>query len=182
MLESIVPARRKVQRMCFSLLLIRTMIASLSPLLHAQEIRIRALNGRNGRPISNECLNVWTGTSRGEHIVAATGENGIAVLHLTDTELQAEAGCPGWPTRARMEADGIILSGDRYVACQEYSKLTPGEPPTDPLRIMPSYPIKSILQSGVGSSNTCGKFRAEPKPGELVFYVRPRSFWERMRQ
>jgi hypothetical protein len=33
--------------------------------------------------------------------------------------------------------------------------------------------IKKILESGVVAGNTCGKFRAEPKPGELIFFVRP---------
>jgi hypothetical protein len=41
---------------------------------------------------------------------------------------------------------------------------------------MPSYPIKKILDSGVSAANTCGKFRAEARPGELIFYVKPLSF------
>jgi hypothetical protein len=191
MLRTITSIRRGARglRMCSALaqdvlLCALVALALTPPPLRAQEIRVRVLNGRNGNPISKECLNVWTGTWRGAHMVAVTNKEGVAVLHVSDSEIQAEGGCPGWPTQAsrRPDADGITVSGDRYVSCQEYGKITPGEPPTDPVTTMPSYPLKKILESGVSSSNTCGKFRTEARPGELVFYVRSRGFLEKMRQ
>ena len=186
-LRAIIPKRRgaAVLRVCSTLAQGAFLwVAAVTPSLCAQEIHVKVLNGRSGKPISKECLNVWTGTSRGAHMVAVTNKEGVAVLHLNESEIQAENGCPGWPTQAsrRAGADGITVSGDPYVSCQEYGKITPGEPPTDPVTAMPSYPIKKILETGVSSSNTCGKFRAEPEPGELIFYVRPRSFLEKWRQ
>jgi hypothetical protein len=164
--------------------LLWVLVAFFALVLHAQEIRIRVLNARNGKPISNECVNVWTGTWHGAHLVATTNKNGIAVLRLADNEILAETACPGWPAQAsrRSGVDAITISADYYVACQEYGKITPGEPTTDPLSTMPSYPIKRILESGITAANACGKFTAEAKPGELVFFVRPRKFLERMRQ
>ena len=112
------------------------------------------------------------------------------MLHLGNNDVMADPA----PTRACIaiaeakplpkDVETIFVSGDRYVACQEYGKFVPGEPVTRDLttRLMPSYPIKKILDSGVSAANTCGKFRAEARPGELIFYVRPRSFSERMRQ
>jgi hypothetical protein len=186
-LRAIIPKRRGAAalRVCSTLAQgVLLWVASVTPSLCAQEIHVKVLNGRNGKPITNECLNVWTGTWHGAHLVAVTNKEGVAVLRLTDSEIQAENACPGWPTQAsrRPGADGITVNGDRYVGCQEYGKITPGEPPTNPVTTMPSYPIKKILESGVSSSNTCGKFRAEPKPGELIFYVRPRSFLEKWKQ
>jgi hypothetical protein len=156
----------------------------LAPLVHAQEIQIRVLNGRSGKPVANECLNVWTGTWRDAHLVAETDKDGVAVLRVSQTEIVAEKSCPGWPAQAsrRSGLEGMMISGDRYIACQEYAKIVPGEPPTNPLTTMPSYPISKILDSGISAANKCGKFREEPKPGKLIFFVRPRSFWEKMRQ
>jgi hypothetical protein len=47
---------------------------------------------------------------------------------------------------------------------------------------MPWYSIKKILESGVSTANRCGKFEAEAKPGELIFFVRPLTWWERLSQ
>jgi hypothetical protein len=169
---------------CLRASLVCVLAAFSGPALHAQEIRIRVVNARNGKPITNECVNVWTLTWHGAHIVAATNKDGVAVLRLADNEILAETSCPGWPAQAsrRSDVDAITISGDYYVACQECGKITPGEPPTDPLNTMPSYPIKRILESGISAANTCGKFRAEAKPGELILFVRPRSLWQKLRE
>jgi hypothetical protein len=39
-----------------------------------------------------------------------------------------------------------------------------------------------ILNSGVTTSNTCGKVRIKAIPGELLLFVRPPTFWEAMRR
>jgi hypothetical protein len=54
--------------------------------------------------------------------------------------------------------------------------------PKENLSRAPSYPIKNILETGVVASNTCGKFKAEARPGDLIFFVRPASWWEKMRR
>lgn len=153
-------------------------------MLQAQEVRIRVLNGRNGKPIRNECLNVWTGISHGAHMVAVTNQDGVAILHIVGAVVETNNGCAGWPAQISggPEIDGIMVSADRYVACQENSKPIPGQPPTDPLQTMPFYPIRSILQFGVSSSNECGKIREKAKPGELIFFVKPRGFWGSLRE
>ena len=74
------------------------------------------------------------------------------------------------------------LAADRYIACQEYAKTAPGDLPVNPVTKMPFYSIGRILDLGVSAGNTCGKFREKAKPGELIFFVKPRSFLEKMRQ
>jgi hypothetical protein len=172
--------------------LIWVMAVFLAPLLYAQEINIRVLNGRNGKPVTNECLNVSLGSWHGGDLVAPTNRDGVVVLHFENNQVTAETALPHacngtavlGPKAIPNGMDAITLSGDYYVACQEHGKIIPGEPATPNLlkEVMPSYPIKKILDSGLSASNTCGKFRAEAKPGELVFYVRPRSFFEKTRQ
>ena len=164
-------------------LLILGVLTFLRQTVHAEDIRIRVLNGRNGKPVTNECLNVWMPSSMGAHIVAGTNKEGVVVLHLAANEFATDIACADWPIRSSRPsgADAITLLSDSHVACQEYGKIAPGEPQIDPLTRVPSYPIRKILESGISAANTCGKFRAEAKPGELVFYVRPLSFLERWR-
>lgn len=164
------------------------LIGFAGPVLHAQEVHIKVLNGRNGRPITNECLNVWIGPSFRENLIAPTNNEGVVVLRYGDGNVTAEAvtahTCNGMavlgPKRLRNGMDAIAISGDYYVPCQEYGKLDP-----DKLNLglgnMPSYSIKKILDSGVSGANTCGKARAKAKPGELILFMRPLTFWEKMR-
>ena len=172
--------------------LIWVLVAFLAPVLHAQNIEIRVLNGRDGKPITKECLNVWLGPLHGAGLIAPTNKDGVVVLHFESNQVTADSAVPHacngmavlGPKAVPNGIDEITIAPDEYVACQEYGKIVPGEPATPNLlrEIMPSYSIKKILESGVSAANRCGEFRAEAKPGELVFFVRPRSFSERMRQ
>lgn len=167
------------------LVVIWPLLSLCAPRACAQEFSIKVLNGRNGKPITKECLNVWVGTLAGPHLVAATNREGVVVLRVSDNQLVAAGACQGWPIHAPwpVGTDGILITGDYYVACQEYADSVPNaEKPKFKTRVPPLYSINKILASGVSTSNTCGKFRAEPKPGELIFYVKPRSFMEKMRQ
>lgn len=169
----------------FMLVLVWTLLCLCVPRAGAQDFRIKVLNGRNGKPITNGCLNIWVGTLAGPHLVAATNRDGVAVLRVSDNMLVAGARCQGWPVQAAWPtgSNGILVLGDYYVACQEYAKVVPNAAkPKFMGKIPPLYSIKEILELGITASNTCGRFRAKPKPGELTFFVRPRSFWEKMRE
>jgi hypothetical protein len=170
------------------LLLISAVVGLIGPSLYGQEIQIRVLNGRNGKPISNECLNVSFGSWHGADLIAPVSDQGVIVLHLKGNRVSADAvphpACVKTafvgPKLVRDNPDAIALSGDYYVDCQESAEVRAagrleGFTP-------PSYPIRKILESGMTAANTCGKFRAEAKPGELIFFVRPRTFLERMRE
>jgi len=152
------------------------------PLSNAQEIHIRALNANNGKPISNECLNVWSGTARGTHLVTQTNKQGTAFLQVQENEISTENGCPGWPTHASRGPGQLTIAGARYFACQEYGKITRGEAPVNSLTTMPAYRIAKILESGISAGNSCGKFRVDAKPGELILFMRPLHWWERMKR
>lgn len=58
------------------------MLALVVPTLHGQQIQLKLVDARNGKPITSECVNVWIGTERDRHLVAETGNDGIAVLKL----------------------------------------------------------------------------------------------------
>ena len=122
--------------------------------LRAQEIRIRVLDGRNGHPIGDERVNVLFDAERSARLVS-TDRSGVAVVNVGSDQV-----------------DQIRITGDNYVPCQPHPKDSP----------FLSYSAKEVLRSGVASLNLCGKIEVSPKPGELIFFVRPRSFLERFRQ
>lgn len=67
----------------FCLLLIA---ASLGKGAHAQSVRVRLVDGRNGRPIAGTHVNVRVGKERKWAIVIPTDKDGVASLVLTDKE------------------------------------------------------------------------------------------------
>lgn len=197
MLRAIAPmngrmgAARSLQALAEALF-IWAAVASLVAPLHGQDIHIRVLNARNGKPITKECLNVWVGPFRGAAMLAPTNNEGVIVLHLRGKVVVGEAVSPDpcsgravvGPRAVPGDLDGVTVAGGNYVVCQEYGRVVPGEPVTSNLvrEVMPSYPIKKVLMSGVSAANTCGKFRAQARPGELVIFERPPTLWERLRE
>jgi hypothetical protein len=136
------------------LLLALTAVFCTGTTLFAQEIRIRVLDGRNGRSIRGERVNVLFDAQRSASLVP-TDQSGVAVVNLDGDHLET-----------------IRITSDYYVPCQPHPKDSP----------FLSYSVKEVLQSGVASSNSCGKIEGSPKPGQLILFVRPRSFLERVRQ
>ena len=66
----------------------------------AQTIEIKLVNGRDGRPMANKCVNVGTGHL--DHMLAIpTGNDGVARLRLTndDSEINVDnhwKACGDW--------------------------------------------------------------------------------------
>lgn len=196
MLRAVVPTKRTIGA-AWSLqasrqaLLICVGVARLGAPLHAQDIHIKVLNARNGKPITNECVNVFTRQELGSStLLIPTDREGVALLHVEGDHavpVGAPLGrrCGGSETLHPTvgHADTIQISGDYYLACQEYGKTMPGEGAGGPGRDqrMPSYSVAKILLSGIAAANTCGRFTAQPKPGELILYVRPLSLLEKLR-
>jgi len=159
--------------------------AAMVPSTRAQEIRIRVLNAHNGRPVTNECINVSLGPWHGADLLAPTNRQGTVVLHLRDNELTAETGSPSacnglavaGPKRFPGDAQSIAITSDYYADCQPYTRVGPQQntPP-------PSYSIQAILESGTATSNACGKFRTEARRGELVLFVRSLHWWEGLKR
>lgn len=177
---------------CRAIFLVHVLLTFSGLPLKAQEIHIRVLNGHNGKPIVNECLNLWLDRWRGGGLLVPTNRDGLIVLHFGNTEVVADSTSPNackglavmGPKSLPKGADKLFVAGDNYVVCQEYALVNPGGPLADnlPANRMPSYSIRKILESGVTASNTCGKFKAEAKPGELIIFEKPKSFWQRMRE
>lgn len=173
-------------RVVWQALLVLALASLAGPWASAQEIRIRVLNARNGKPVTRECMNVSLGKWHGADILAGTNQDGVIVLHIANHVLEAEKACPGMPARASIppSVSTIAILSGYHVDCQEHGRVLPDDlAKPDPLaQLAPAYSIKRILESGVAASNTCGKFRTDAKPGELITFVRSAGFLEKLRE
>jgi hypothetical protein len=170
--------------LCFgilkSLTLLLLILRGMS--MSAQTLEIKLVDGRNGRPLvgASSYVNVWVGTARKEAIAIPTDEKGIARIQLTlDT---GEVNIPNSKNGGSIVLDHLIVKYDEsfrinapYVSCgsegSNYSWLRSG-----------NFSTIEILHHGYASSNTCGKVTISPQPGQIILFVRPLTWWERLKQ
>lgn len=148
--------------------------------LSAQTIEVKLIDGRNGHPIANSCVNVWVGNEQKDALAIPTDNDGVARLRLTDSDAEntedrwKQCGAFGVINPVvRFESSVTINAG--YVLCQpqgtDYSWLA-----------LKNFPTKEILTEGVVTPNACGKHTARREPGGVIVFVRPLSFWEKLKQ
>jgi len=162
---------------CYSVVLL---VFTSCPVLFAQNIQIKLLNGRSGRPIADACVNVWVGNGRKAAMGIPTDKYGFAALRLTDnadaTQIQDGGMCG-----AMGVIDPVAKYGDTirvhvgYVSCAsrktDFSWLA-----------ITGFPTKDLIERGIVTPNNCGKASASQRPGELTIFVRPLTFWEKLKQ
>ena len=161
------------------------MYCTHAAVLYAQTVELKVVNGRNGRPIADQCMNVWVGDESNARsaplLETQTDANGIIRLRLTDEDTKTDLESQQLVCGLRGVTNPIVKYGDTisirvgYVLCQSrtagYSWLA-----------ITDFSTKQVVQQGVVTKNTCGKATASPKPGELILFVRPLSWWERLKQ
>ena len=149
--------------------------------LCAQTVEIKLVDGTNGRPMVGTCVNVWVGNERKQAMAIPTDENGVARLRLIDR-------------------DGEIDIHNRWKGCGDFGTINPVVKYNDSLRINAGYVLcqsptpdyswlaltdfstEQVLHRGIVTANTCGKATASPKPGHLIIFVRPLSWWDKLKQ
>ena len=147
----------------------------------AQTIKIKLVNGRNGRPMASSHVNVWVGKERKDATAIPTDENGVALLRLTDgadepdTHEESKACGPNCVINPVFKYDDLLRINVGYVLCQ------PDVGSYSWLRIT-DMPTSRVLQDGIVMKNTCGSTRATAEPGEVVIFVRPLSWWEMLKE
>lgn len=165
----------------FPLLFMVVSTCCLGTAVHAQTLRIKLVNGRNGRPIANSCVNVWIGNARKEAMAIPTDKDGVAKLRLTENDDEIDVhnkykscGDFGVIEPVVNYSDSFRVNAG-YVSCQphrpDYSWLSSQE-----------FSTREVLRSGVVTANACGNAKASPEPGELIVFVRPLTFWEKLKQ
>lgn len=173
--------KAKAWPVCIMLRLLLLLTFSSVFTLSAQTIEVKLIDGRNGHPIANSCVNVWVGNEQKDALAIPTDNDGIARLRLTDSDAGIDTqkrwekcGAFGVVNPVvRFESSVTINAG--YVLCQQqgtdYSWLA-----------LKNFPTKEILTEGVVTPNACGKHTARREPGEVIVFVRPMTFWEKLKQ
>ena len=131
---------------------VSSILAAVSTLC-AATIRVRILDGRNGKPIANERAQIWINGRTGNAHELTTGRDGVATLEI--------------PAGASLDIESNLFRD-----CRPFEKRVP----------RPTYSTDEIVSSGFAAGNGCGKLSSEARRGELLFFVRPRHWWEGMRQ
>lgn len=144
-----------------------------------QEIRVKFLDARNGRPVTYEAAQIWVGTGAGTGPLLAPANNkkGTATFLYTGHSIRAI-----WPPNTKLRYNSSELTmpqgPGRIAAAPTVAAGICWEP--GPLREGPWYPISEILEHGAVSENRCGKATAKPKPGELILFIKPIPAWKRI--
>jgi hypothetical protein len=102
-----------------------------------------------------------------------TDKDGIASLSLTgaNEDHWKDCGVYGVINSVLKYGDSLRIGIDQYLMC--------GPRTTDGSRHeIEKISTKQVVDQGFVTSNNCGKFTASPKPGELIIFIRPYSFWD----
>jgi len=155
------------------LLLFLVLLASGS-IICAQTVTIKLVDGRNGRPVAPTCVAVWSNNRMSAMLI--TNRDGIASLSLMDENEDhwKDCGVYGVTNTIVKYGDSLQIGVDKYLMCQPHM-------PNTNRHLIQNIPTKQVVDQGVVTPNTCGKLTASPRPGELIIFIRPYSFWEHSR-
>ncbi|MGO4210712.1 hypothetical protein AB4Y89_06055 [Terriglobus sp. 2YAB30_2] len=162
-------------------LLVTVLLVMPAMSLAAQTLEIKLVDGRNGRPMvgTSAYVNVWVGKERKEAIAIPTDDNGVARLQLTLSS--NEENIPISTGHGTIVEKHPVVKYDEsfrinapYVLC--------GPEGSRSWLDLKNFITKEVLEHGYVSRNTCGKVTATPQPGQVVLFVRPLTFMEKMKQ
>ena len=124
----------------------------------ALDITVQVLDGRNGKPLADQHVLVFTGPSsdavktHAQHTGVTTDKDGMGTLTIYPAETQ-------W---LQVFADGRI--------------------PCFPNPNQASFSVSDIMSKGLVTPNNCSALVREPSPGHFIFFARPAHFMEKMKQ
>jgi len=133
-------------------------VAQRGAMAKTMDIVVQALDGRNGKPLTNQHLLVFTGASsdavksHAEHAGLTTDKDGLGTLTIYPSETQ-------W---IQVWADGRIL-------CQP-----------DPNQS--TFSVATIMSKGLATPNTCSGLVRGPTPGHFIVFARPAHLTEKLKQ
>jgi hypothetical protein len=137
-------------------------------------IRVKFLDGRTGHPVTYEGAELWVSTATRSLVAPAHNKEGTARFIVIGDTIRAV-----WPGNGEGRQELPIRPGLATVAAgpEVYAEACGrmGFPPYGPW-----CPISEILRRGAVSESHCGKARAKAKPGELILFIKPLSFWRRL--
>mgnify|MGYP001548450220 CR=1 FL=1 len=122
------------------------------------DIMVQVLDGRNGKPMADQHVLVFTGLSadavktHAQHTGVTTDKSGIGTLTIYPTEAQ-------W----------LQVFTEGRVPCFP-----------DPNKV--SFSVSEIMSKGLVTPNDCSAHVQQASPGNFVIYARPTHFLEKIKQ
>jgi hypothetical protein len=121
-------------------------------------IVVQAFDGRNGKPLQNQHLLVFTGPTRA-----------AVISHASNMELTTDKSGSGTISLDPAEVRWIQVWADGRVPCQ-------------PNANQESFGVATIMSKGVATLNNCSAVVHEASPGQFIVFARPKSFSEKMHE
>ena len=121
-------------------------------------IVVQAFDGRNGKPLQNQ------------HLLVFTGQNRAAVIsHASNMELTTDKNGSGTISLDPAVVRWIQVWADGRVLCQ-------------PSANQESFSVVTVTSKGVATLNNCGSVVHEASPGQYIVFARPKTFSEKMHE
>lgn len=130
-------------------------------------IKILELNGNTGKPVSNDEIELWLGKCN---------------IRLPRTQLNCYQVTPTFIITNRL---GIAIIPKHVVLGHKYINFSSSARVVDcrynGLSLLGRIvKISRILSTGIVTENNCGKVKAQPRPGFIVYFTRPMTLWEKL--
>lgn len=163
-------------------LLVTVLLTMPAMSLAAQTLEIKLVDGRNGRPMvgTSAYVNVWVGRERKEAIAIPTDDKGVARLQLTLNP--SKENIPISTGHGTIVESHPVVKSDESFRVNAPYVLCGAEEGNRSWLDLKNFSTKEVLDNGYASANTCGKVTATPQPGQIILFVRPLTFWEKMKQ
>ena len=143
-------------RLSRSLLILVALVGVSAGVGLAEDITIRLINVKDGRPLGGQFIVVFLGNARlpsTPKVEVTTSSEGTAIVHLPE---------------AIPEQVSVVVGNGKLHGCG-----------------WPFFSTRELIERGVVAENKCdrkgtlkGKFAA--KPGEVIMFVRFLKWWEKM--
>jgi len=132
-----------------------TLLFASALIMKAQTLRVQILNGKNGKPVVNEHVNVFR-----------TGDFGDLAGNRDHREFNTDANGIFTVSQIAPETDSFTVAVDWHRPCaKNYAK----------------FSLHEIFLKGIVSENSCkAKVGRIVEPGTLILFVRDETFFEKM--
>lgn len=175
---------RKKPPHCLSLLKLFVLLFLALPgmSLLAQTLEIKLVDGRNGRPMvsASSYVNIWVGNQRKEAIAIPTDGKGVARIQLTLNP--GEVNIPNSKNSGSIVLEHPIVMYDNFFRINAPYALCASKESNYSWLKLEKFSTKEVLNRGYVSPNTCGKGTDSPRPGQVILFVRPLTWREKLRQ
>jgi hypothetical protein len=130
----------------------------------AQQIMVKLIDGRNGRSLKNQSVNIWLAEKPVgmPNQTVRTNAQGIAVVPISTQQ------------------PSFVIRGDSLVDCRIDLRYNPKAATHNANAYKEEvYRVADVLAHGAVGANKCGKAAAQLAPGQLMLFVRPPHWWEK---